>query len=347
MMKTHVLLLLLILNTLFVNAQSDSSSFAIAFYNTENFFDPANDSLKNDDAYTPDGSNRWSYKKMYHKRDQLVKVFLSMNEWNPPDLIGLAEIENTVVLKALISHPGMKKYGYHFIHFESPDTRGIDVAVLYRSTKVTILETYPISIQFPFDPVSNNRFILYVKALTLSSDTIHFLVNHWTSRFGGAGATILKRNFYAQVLREKVDSLKNSNRNALICIVGDFNDYPTDFSLYHILKASEINKNGADLVNLMLKYSSFQNMGTHKNEVFWGCLDQIILSAPFIDSVFHFQILEREFIYSPDFLLMPDEKYGGFKPFRTFTGLKHTGGFSDHLPVIVVFTINKRGIDSS
>ena len=98
-MKTLILPLLLLLNILFSFAQTDSCSLAIAFYNTENFFDPENDSLKNDDSYTLEGGNRWSYKKMYHKRDQLVKVFLSINGWNPPDLIGLAEIENDVVLK--------------------------------------------------------------------------------------------------------------------------------------------------------------------------------------------------------------------------------------------------------
>ncbi len=346
MMKTLILTVLLFLNTLYSFSQTDSCSLAIAFYNTENFFDPENDSLKNDDSYTIEGGNRWSYKKMYHKRDQLVKVFLSMNEWNPPDLIGLAEIENDVVLKSLIAHPGMNKYGYRFIHFESPDSRGIDVAVLYRSTKVKIIETYPVSIHFLFDPQANNRDILYVKVLTLTSDTIHFFVNHWTSRFGGAGATILKRNYYAQVLRAKVDSLKNTNRTAYICIVGDFNDYPTDFSLYHVLQARERDKMG-DLVNLMLKYSNFQNIGTHKNEAFWGCLDQIILTSAFFDSTSTFQWSEKELIYNAGFLLIPDEKFGGSKPFRTYTGLKHTGGFSDHLPVIVVFTVKKQEIDSS
>ena len=345
-MKTLILPALLLLNILYSFAQTDSCSLAIAFYNTENFFDPENDSLKNDDSYTLEGGNRWSYKKMYHKRDQLVKVFLSINGWNPPDLIGLAEIENDVVLKSLIAHPGMKKYGYRFIHFESSDSRGIDVAVLYRSTKVKIVETYPVPIHFPFDNQGNNRDILYVKVLTLSSDTIHFFVNHWTSRFGGAGATILKRNYYAQVLRAKVDSLKNINRNAFVCMVGDFNDYPTDYSLYHVLQAREVNKKG-DLVNLMLKYNTFQNKGTHKNEAFWGCLDQIILTSNFFDSSSTFQWTDQELIYNADFLLVPDEKFGGSKPFRTYTGLKYTGGFSDHLPVIVIFTMKKKEIDSS
>jgi len=345
-MKTHILLLLLILYTLLVNAQSDSSSLAIAFYNTENFFDPADDSLKNDDSYTPDGSNRWNLKKMYHKRDHLAKVFLSMNEWTPPDLIGLAEIENDFVLKALIAHPGMKKYEYKFIHLDSPDSRGIDVAILYRSNRITILDSYPIKIIFPFEPQSKNRDILYVKVLTITSDTLHFFVNHWTSRFGGAGATIMKRNYYAAVLRQKVDSLLQNNPNSSICIVGDFNDYPTDFSLYHILNAREWVEKKSNLVNLMLQYNKFQNKGTHKNEAFWGCLDQIIISSNLLDSLSRISLVENDLIYHPEFLLIPDEKMGGEKPFRTFTGLKYSGGYSDHLPVIVRFRLKKEKVKS-
>lgn len=335
-MKNFLILIFILFSTSTLMGQPDSSQWCVMFYNTENFFDPTDDSLKNDDTYTVDGMNRWSNKKMYHKRDQIAKVILSINGWNPPDLIGLAEIENDVVLKALIAHPGLRKKGYRYIHFESPDSRGIDVALLYRGPKVTVLDSYPIPIQFPFDTQSKNREILYVKVKILELDTVHLYVNHWTSRFGGAGATIVKRDFYAQVLRHHVDSILNSNPNSNIVIMGDFNDYPTDNSLYHILNAREAKEPYPDLVNLMLGYSTFENEGTHKNEAFWGCLDQFIISKSFYSLHSNWKLIDKAQIYKPEFLLVPDEKYGGVKTYRTYLGFKYLGGFSDHLPVYLV-----------
>lgn len=322
-------------------SQNDTNWISVMFYNTENFFDPANDSLKNDDSYTIEGMNRWNYKKMYHKRNQIAKVILSITGWEPPALIGFAEIENDVVLDALIRHPGLKKRGYKYIHNESADSRGIDVALLYRSDQIEIINSFPISITFPFEPQSKNRDILYASVRLPSNDTIHLFVNHWTSRFGGSGATILKRDYYAQILREKVDSLLSNNPNSYIIIMGDFNDYPKDHSIYTILKAQEKNDPSASLVNLMLEYSVLANEGTHKNEEFWGCLDQFIVSRALMKPESNCSILEEQHIYKPDFLVVPDEKYGGDKPFRTFLGFQYLGGFSDHLPVFLRIEMKK------
>lgn len=322
-------------------SQIDSNWINIMFYNTENFFDPADDSLTNDDSYTLEGMNRWNYKKMYHKRNQIAKVILSITGWNPPALIGLAEIENNEVLESLIRHPGLKKKGYKYIHYESADSRGIDVALLYRSDQIEIINSFPISIIFPFEPKSKNRDILYASVRLPSNDTIHLFVNHWTSRFGGSGATVLKRDYYAQILREKVDSLLSNNPNSYIIIMGDFNDYPKDHSIYTILKAKEKNDPSASKVNLMLEYSVLANEGTHKNEEFWGCLDQFIVSRALIKNESNCSISEEKHIYKPDFLVVPDEKYGGDKPFRTFLGFQYLGGFSDHLPIFLRIEMKK------
>lgn len=335
-MKKQLLLLPLLTWFAYCSAQFDSNTISIMFYNTENFFDPADDTLKNDDSYTIEGMNRWSYKKMYHKRDQIAKVILSINQWNPPDIIGLAEIENDVVLKSLIRHPGLQKNGYMFIHYESPDSRGIDVAMLYRERTCQILEAFPIPVVFPLEPGSKNRDILYAKVKVKTGDTLHLFVNHWTSRFGGAGATISKRNFYAFMVKEKVDSLLAENAFAHIVIMGDFNDYPTDHSVYTVLEAQEPKEPYPRLINMMLPFHSFQNEGTHKNEAFWGCLDQMILSRSFFLEKSCWKIPKKILIYKPEFLLVPDEKFGGTKPFRTFLGFKYLGGFSDHLPILLI-----------
>ena len=333
---------MILLHSFCLHSQTDSNSIGIMFYNTDNFFDPLNDSLTNDDSYTNDGMNRWSYKKMYHKRNQIAKVFLSVSGWEPPALIGLAEIENDVVLECLIRHPGLKKRGYRFIHFESKDSRGIDVALLYRPDQVEIIKTYQFFILFPFEPSRKNRNILYAAVKIPINDTLHLFVNHWTSRFGGSGATILKRDYYAEILKKKVDSLLIINPDSYIIIMGDFNDYPTDNSIYAILNAKDKNDQSAALINLMRNYSALSNEGTHKNGEFCGCLDQFIFSKSLIRKDSKGKIIEEKPIYKPDFLLIPDEKYGGNKPFRTYIGFKYWGGFSDHLPIFIKIQMNKK-----
>lgn len=341
-MKWFLFLLFTLFFSVSIPAQSDSTTICVAFYNVENFFDPENDSLKNDDSYTFEGINRWTYSKMIHKRNQIAKVILSLNGWSPPDVVGFAEVENGNLIKNLCFQTGLKKYKYNYIHFDSPDLRGIEVAFIYRMDRVNILESHAIPIIFPFDTASKNREILYVKALMMHTDSIHFFINHWTSRFGGFGATVKKRNHYSTILKQKVDSILERDSNAAIIIMGDFNDYPTDESIAHILKASDFSKESSTLVNLMLKYNRVNNIGTHKNEEFWGCLDQIIVSKVFFQESSTFQIdaIENN-IFQDDFLLVPDEKYGGVKTFRTYEGVRYKGGFSDHLPVYVRLKFKK------
>lgn len=341
-MKWLILFLYTLFSILIAKAQSDSNTICIAFYNVENYFDPENDSLKNDDSFTFDGLNRWTYSKMIHKRNQIAKVILAMNGWSPPDVVGFAEVENEKIIKNLCFQTGLKKYNYNYIHFDSPDLRGIEVAFIYRMDRVIILESHAIPIIFPFDTASKNRDILYVKAQLFQKDSIHFFINHWTSRFGGFGATVKKRNYHATFLKQKVDSILEKEPNAAIIIMGDFNDYPTDESMIKILFAQEISSENSTLVNLMLKYNTVKNMGTHKNEEFWGCLDQIIVSKVFFRESSTLQIDHNENnIFQAPFLLVPDEKYGGVKTFRTYEGVRYRGGFSDHLPVYVRLKIKK------
>ena len=320
-------------------AQSDTTIHYLAFYNVENLFDPANDSLTQDDAFTPDGLNRWSYKRYYKKSNNTAKVILAMGKGNPPTIIGLAEIENDRVLQHLCRYSPLKNYNYQFVHYDSPDSRGIDVALLYRPDKITILHSEPIPIVFPFEPQSRNRDMLYVKTQLPNQDTLHIFINHWTSRYGGLAQTIAKRNHYALTLRQKVDSIFKQDLHANIFIAGDFNDYPTDKSMSQILNAlspNEKKKKENGLYNLMLAFSSLQNIGSHKYEDFWGCLDQIVVSMSLLSSKNSLQVVEgKAEIFKEDFMVEPDLKYGGDKLFRTYLGPRYIGGFADHLPVYI------------
>lgn len=338
--------LILLANLFTVNClycQNDTmpcaGDFVVAFYNVENLFHPTDDSLKADEDFTPTGLYHWTYKKYYRKISNIAKVFIAMGEGNPPALIGLAEIENERVLQDLCHYSPLKKFDYTYVHYDSPDRRGIDVALLYRKSLVKITEERPVPIVFPFESNSLNRDILYAKVQFCHGDTLHALVNHWTSRYGGYAATIPKRNHYAWVVRQIVDSILRTDGHANILIMGDFNDYATDESLKDMLHACPQTSDRLKdtLYNLMYRFSlTADNRGSHKHEDFWGCLDQIIVSRELLTHERGLEIVgDSAHIFAASFLLVPDEKYGGMKTYRTFLGPRYIGGFADHIPVYV------------
>jgi len=338
-MKINILLIISLLAIPFILfGQSGFSTFTVSFYNVENLFYPTDDSLTNDDDYTPTGKSHWSFNKYYKKVSNVAKVFIAMGEGEPPAVIGLAEIENDQVLKDLCYRSPLRAFHYRYVHHDSPDRRGVDVALLYRDSCVRILHEQAIPVLFPFDTFARNRDLLYAALAFNTHDTLHVLVNHWTSRFGGYAATIPKRNYYADVARHWTDSLLLDNPRANVLLMGDFNDYPTDQSLTQHLRAGRYPTDSANntLFNLMYHFEKMNNIGSHKHEDFWGCLDQLIVSKSLLNPTNRLHIKDNEpYIFSADFLLVPDEKYGGSKNFRTFLGPKYIGGFSDHLPVFL------------
>lgn len=337
----RLLFLLFLTITMVLSAQEtalDSNQFKIAFYNVENLFDPSNDSLKNDDAFTPEGLNRWTYKRMYRKINNIAKVIIAMGNGSPPAIVAMAEIENLNVLKKLCYQSPLAKYKYSIVHYESPDMRGIEVALIYRKEQVNILHSEAIPIVYPFDSASRNRDILYVVSQFPNGDSLHLFVNHWASRYGGYAPTIPKRNYFASVIKQKTDSIFIRDPTANIIITGDFNDYPTDESLSKILQAQKLEQEAVpkNLYNLMFKFTEEANIGTHKHEDFWGCLDQMIVSAPLLNNDNGLHIDGREaHIFIGDFMIEADEKYGGYKVYRTYLGPRYIGGYADHFPIFV------------
>ena len=310
--------------------------YRICFYNLENFFDYEDDSLKNDDAFTPEGSYRWTRYRFEKKATDIAKVFIAMGQWELPDIIGVCEIENEVSIKQLLYNTPLKEGKYQYVYFQSPDQRGINTALFYRSEKFKVCNSYPVSIS---DSTFKSRDILYVCGVFVNAcnDTLHLFVNHWPSRYGGYAATMERRNKAASILRQKIDSLLKINSENRILAMGDFNDYPDDESIQVYLRASlnpQENSEG-ELINMMFPHFNKNNIGTHKYQQHWGILDQIMITQALYHSKIGLRTKSTATIFDADFLLEPDNNNMGTRVLRTYSGFKYIGGFADHLPIYI------------
>lgn len=308
------------------------------FYNVENLFDTENDSLTNDDEFTPDGARFWTKKKYWEKLHHIATTIVAIGGWSPPDIIGLCEVENRQVLDDLCKKSELKNLNYSIIHKESPDKRGIDVALLYQKSTFVPLFYKALKVDFPFSPGSTTRDILYVCGKTKNHDTLHVFVNHWPSRWGGQLESESRRMQAANVLRSEIDSIFTENAKAKIVIMGDFNDYPENKSITDVLKAGANFDNivSGELYNLSAFIKKTTGLGSLKYEGEWGILDQIIVSGGLLTAQTGLRTSkENAYIFNADFLLTDDEAYAGKKNFRTYSGYTYLGGYSDHLPVLI------------
>jgi endonuclease/exonuclease/phosphatase family metal-dependent hydrolase len=331
----------LILISIPSKAQNNTEQFPILFYNVENLFDTKENPYANDSEFTPNGGRYWNSKKLNTKLNHISKVILNCNAWEYPAIVALSEVENRDVLVLLTKTTALKSIGYKIIHKDSPDHRGIDVAILYDSKQF-----YPISYKhYPMldtkGGVKKTREILYVSGIVNEIDTIHVFVNHWSSRYSGVLETQQGRNSSAGLLRSKVDELNEKFKAPKIIIVGDFNDQPTDESILNFLKAKKI---GAKILNQDLYNLSYywggKGRGTLKYRSQWSVFDQVIVSGTLLTSKVGVGLKpENAGVVDLPFLLEADEKYGGIKPKRTYYGYTYKGGFSDHLPVLIKLNI--------
>ena len=317
---------------------SRTQSLRVCFYNVENFFHPERDSTKNDAEFTPAGTYHWTPYRYYAKANQIAKVILAMGGWEPPDVVGLAEVENEQVLKTLLYQTPLKAYNYRYVHYESPDPRGIDVALLYRPDRFRVVHAEAIPVHFIHLHNAHTRDILYVKGIAKGSeDTLHLFVNHFTSRYGGYKATISKRTFLATLLRSRMEAIRHKQPEACVLAMGDFNDTPEDSSMRDYLHAvlDTAEADSASWMNLMYPYVGKNGVGTHKFQRKWSVLDQFVVNPRMLHGQASYRVAGPVCIFAMPFLLTDDEKYLGNKPFRTFVGRKYQGGFSDHLPIVL------------
>ncbi len=340
-MKT-LLSYLFVLIPLFLFSQNDI--FRVVSYNVENYFDCVDDTLTHDEEYLPGGMRGWNFKRYTQKQYNIAKVISSLASWQPPALIGLMEVESRKAMLDLVRGP-LKNLRYRFSHFESPDFRGIDVALLYDPTQFTLIQEEAITVRFPDNPRSTTRDILHVKGIAPTGDTLHVFVCHFPSRLGGELESEDKRVRAAAVLRQSVDSLFMLSAHANIIIMGDFNDHPNDLSLMHTLRAKRLTEpvQATELYNLMYTFHD-AGKGTHKHQAEWGVLDHMIVSGNLLKSGNKlFTSPTRMYIHDPPFLLEEDMKFLGYKPRRTYIGMKYNDGFSDHLPIYVDFGMGRGG----
>ena len=303
-----------------------AETLRVVSYNVENLFHPKHDSLKDDYEWTPDGERRWSYTRYYRKVENIARVLTNIGEWDGVDIVGLQEVENALCVKRLcyILRPGE----YDFVHYESPDPRGIDVALIYKKARVDTIAARAIRVSASLNGELITRDILYVQARVDKKDTLHFFVCHLPSQRGGAAESEWKRKIAKEVLQSAIDSVYAAFRDPKIVVMGDFNSEPKE-DLRGV-------RNKKPTPNPSLKgreQNNTSHIGTHKYQGRWTCLDQFYTS-PSLDS------LSRAEIYNAAWIQEPDEKYLDLKPKRTYNGFRYQkDGFSDHLPIVLTVSL--------
>lgn len=327
-------------------AQNDKKyQVALAgFYNLENLFDTIDDSLKRDEEFLPDGKNRWDSEKYLHKLDQMSLVISKIGKDFTPDgiaVLGLSEIENRTVIEDLISTPLLKDFGYEIVHYDSPDRRGVDVGLIYQKKyfEVTNSTSNRLWIEGRDDFYTRDQLVVSGKLL---GDEIHFIVNHWPSRYGGEKRSRPLRNAAAELSRHLVDSLLTIDPYAKIIVMGDLNDNPNNESVKEIMKAKGDSSklNPGDFYNPM--YSMYKKgIGSNAWRDTWSLFDQTLLSQGLLGKDFSTLTFYKALIFNKGFLLQKDGRYKGY-PYRSFASGNWMGGYSDHFPVYVVLVKEKK-----
>ena len=338
-----IFILTLCISILTIQPFFGQSSFRVMFYNVENLFDTEKSSKKNDKDYTPDGKLHWTYGRYTNKLNNLAKVITSVGEWDTPAIVGLSEVENERCMTDLTKHSLLKKQNYRYVITHCADRRGINVALMYQRDKFKYLNHHSYKIKFPQNSQKVTRDILHVSGLIQTGDTLDVFVCHFPSRKGGELESEPDRIFVASILKSKTDSLVQIRKNANIIVMGDFNDEPTNKSMAQTLNALPAEKDihSKSLYNLFYRFAKQNNVGSYKYGYQWNVLDQIIVSGNLINRKQKFHVLpETARIFQQDFMMEKDSSKGGKRPKRTYSGPKHIGGYSDHLPVFVDFKYN-------
>ncbi len=342
-MKTPLLLLTALLfmqaaTALQVNTSKKKAKqpFVAMFYNVENLYDTSNDPKTNDDEFTPAGKVPWTEERLNTKINHLGQVISDINKPGMPDIIGFAEVENQKVLEMLTASAALSKSKYSIVHYDSPDERGIDVALLYNPATFKVISSEPLSVTLPGNDLT--RDILYVKGQLTSGEILHVFINHWPSRREGSDVSEPKRMAAASVLRTKTDAIQKADKKANILIMGDFNDEPANNSITKGIGALEPTPATSNNAFYSLLYPEFKKGEGSLFYKDWDLFDQIIVSGNMLSRNKGLRTsTQNAAIFSAEYLLFKT-KNGEARPNRTM-GDKYFGGYSDHLPVYVIFSL--------
>ena len=313
----RIRLLILCIFPLFAFGQS----LTIVELNCENLFDYFDDEGKDDAEYLPEATRHWTKKRYWRKLNNIAQELLSCSDDGIPDLIALCECENDSVLRDLTKRSLLRNAGYEYLMTSSPDLRGIDVALLYSPFSFAPIRSYPIRVT-PIEGMRPTRDILYACGETVSGDTLHVFVVHLPSRYGGERYSRPFRKAVADRLCQSLDSIQSLTVDARILIAGDFNDGSYSPILQQICQHG---------IRNLTKEAKGQNgvRGTYRYQGEWESIDHILSSRAIYNKV------DTVFIHSPKFLLEDEKLYDGYRPRRTYNGMRYQPGYSDHLPLVV------------
>ena len=354
--------------TLEAASRADTATYRVAFYNVENLFYPTRDSSIDDEDFTPWGSRHWTFAKFEAKCHGIFKVVAALDAESPLLCMGLAEVENAQVLSQLCYGTPLRYDHYRFVHFNSPDRRGVDVALLYRSDRMEVLQAHPIAVcrEEGAPPLYTRDILSVMGRVKATGDTLFLFVVHFPSKLGGDLETDERRRRAGKTLRGAMDSVRAAHPSAYIAAMGDFNATPHEAAL-------QAGMGYAPYTNLMADFP--REVGSHKYREAWHLIDHVVVSpalrercrvqaSPYgnraatgktkrgrTEQISRWRMAAtgkkknatprpqaetlRAAIFYRDFLLKDDDTYFGKKPFRTFIGPRYEGGYSDHLPVFV------------
>lgn len=312
---------------------------AFGFYNLENFYDTINDPFKDDDEFTPNGANAYSGKVFIKKVENLATVISQMALDKTVDgisFLGVAEVENISVLKALCAHPKLASRKLRPLLLEGPDMRGVDCGFLYNPAKFKLMEARSLSVPIELGD-RPTRDVLYIIG-KLDDEVIHIFVNHWPSRRGGEALTREKRKIAAGVSKKVIDSLINIDPLTKIVDMGDLNDDPINASVTEVLNAKEKIKDVA-LGGMFNPWISFykNGLGSMAYQDAWSLFDQIIISYGFFGKGNKGLKYMGAEVFNKGFMI---EKFGNYRgyPKRSYSNGTWNDGYSDHYPTILYFT---------
>ena len=302
---------------------SSAGAQTLVELNCENLFDCQHDEGKEDMEFTPAGERRWTSTRYWRKLNCIGQEILSCSE-QLPDLVALVEVENDTVMRDLTRRSLLRGAGYEYLMTQSPDVRGLDVALLYQPARFRPLCYDALTVP-PLENMRPTRDLLYVQGETASGDTLHVFIVHAPSRYNGELETRPHRRQAMTVLLAALAPLAGKN----VLVAGDFNDYADSPSLQFLEKAG--------LHNVTGKAQGAKGLakGTYRYHGEWRSIDHVLVSAPLVSRV------DSTYINDAPFLLEEEGTYGGWKPRRTFQGYSYQHGFSDHLPLVVVFSSSK------
>ncbi len=317
--------------------------FTFVELNCENLFDYTHDEGKDDMEWTPTSIRHWNKGRYWRKLNNIGQEIISCGEqdaksqtpslnregrggsptWQLPDMVALCEVENDSVIRDLTKRSMLRNAGYEYLITQSPDLRGIDVALLYAPTSFRLIRSYALRVK-PLPGMRPTRDILYASGEIISGDTLHVFVVHAPSRFGGERQTRPNRRVVGERLMASIDSIRSLHPNPRIIVAGDFNDGDNDALLtylhsqrLHNISEGAIGHHGAK--------------ATYKYQGRWENIDHILVSSAMVRS------FQEVYVHDPEFLTEEDSKYGGRQPHRNYNGMRYQRGFSDHLPLVARF----------